>query len=61
MKIAEFAVKFLINFAIVFICSLIVAFLYNYFFHGTIDPEWFTAIRFGIILGLVFTIMNRKK
>lgn len=56
MKITRFLRDFAIIFVVVFIVSMIVSYLYNLIAHGTGTLEWETALRFGIIFGIVLPL-----
>jgi hypothetical protein len=54
----------LITGLIVFVVSLVVAYLYSLIIHGNGVLDWESSIRLGIILGIVLTAvrhMDRKK
>ncbi|MDH4218166.1 MAG: hypothetical protein OEY18_11420 [Candidatus Aminicenantes bacterium] len=61
MKIKKILFNFLIFFALTFVVSTIVNFLWNLIFHGMATVSWETSFRFGIILGILFAWMQERK
>jgi hypothetical protein len=54
---------FISIFALVFILSALVSYLYSLVIHGQGEVDWGTSVRLGIILGLIlpWTISRRVK
>ena len=64
MNVKEFVTSFVIVGSIVFIVTLIVAYLYNVVVHGNGVLEWESSIRLALILGIALPIvrqLDRKK
>lgn len=61
MKITKWIGDFLLIGAITFVVTAVVSFLYSLIAHGTGIVDWGYSIRFGIIFGIVFTWMNRRR
>ena len=61
MNIKQYVIDFVIMFAAVFLVNLAVTFLYSLIVHGSGIIDWETAIRFGIMLGLILTWMRRRE
>jgi len=61
VKIKKTLFNFLIFFALTFVVSTIVNFLWNLIFHGMATVSWETSFRFGIILGILFAWMQERK
>jgi hypothetical protein len=61
MNIKQYATDFAIMFAIVFVVNLAVTFLYTLIVHGSGVFDWESAIRFGIMLGLILPWVRRRE
>jgi hypothetical protein len=65
MKPAEFILSFLLVGALVFVVSSIVSYLYSLIAHGVGEVDWGSAVRLGIIFGIVIPSLRlmelRKK
>jgi hypothetical protein len=61
MNIRKFLVSFTTMFAITFVVSAIVSFLWNLIVHGTSTVEWETSFRLAIILGIVLSWMIARE
>jgi len=61
MNIKQIFVYFVGLFALIFVVSVIVTFLYSLIVHGTGIVDWETAFRLAIILGLVLTWTNVRE
>jgi len=56
MKVARAILDGVITFALVFVVSAIVSYIYSLIAHGTGRFDWGTAVRLGIILGIAYPI-----
>jgi hypothetical protein len=61
MNTKQTFVYFLGMFALTFVVSAIVTFLYSLIVHGAGVVDWETAFRFAIIFGIIFTWEKRKR
>ena len=64
MNVKDLVTSFVIIGSIVFIVTLIVAYLYNVVVHGNGVLEWESSIRLALILGIALPIvrqLDRKK
>lgn len=61
MGIKQYAIDFVVMFAIVLVVNLIVTFLYSLIFHGSGVIAWDTAFQFAITLGLILPWVRRRE
>jgi hypothetical protein len=61
MKTVKMIKEFFLMGIIVFVVTAVVSFLYSLIAHGTGVVDWENAVRFGVIFGVVFTWMNRRR
>jgi len=61
MNIKQIFVYFIGLFALIFVVSAIVTFLYSFIVHGIGIVDWETAFCLAIILGIVLTWMNVRE
>ena len=61
MNAAKYLIDFAVTFAIVFLVSVVVTFLYSLLVHGSAVVEWETSFRFGLILGIALPLINQRK
>lgn len=55
MNIKKLGVEFGTVFAIAFVTTVLVTFLWNIIGHGTSAIDWETSFRFAIIFGIILT------
>jgi len=53
-------ISFMQIFVLVFVVTCVVTYLWNVFTHGSGAIDWGTAVRLGIILGVVLTWVNTR-
>ena len=61
MSIKKIVIGFIIAFAISFLVTIGVTFLWNLAFHGVATIDWETSLRFAIVLGIILTIIDSRK
>lgn len=59
VNIKQYVVDFAVMFAVVFVVNLVVTFLYSLIVHGSGIVDWESALRFGIMLGLILPWIRR--
>jgi len=59
MKPKQYAIDFVVMFAIVLVVNLIVTFLYGLIVHGSGTLEWESAFTFAISLGIILPWFRR--
>lgn len=57
MKVKSFFRSFVIVFAICFVVTAIVSYLYSLIAHGAGTVDWEVAFRMGVILGIVIPLI----
>ena len=60
MDFKKLILDFLLIFAITFVVSALVSFLYSLIVHGQGVADWPMAVRFGIILGIILPWIQRR-
>ena len=60
MNLKIFVIDFLITFAVAFIVTAAVTFSYSLIIHGEGIIGWETAFQLSIILGIIFSLLNRR-
>jgi hypothetical protein len=60
MDIKKIATEFIVVFAITFLVTLGVTFLWSLIIHGSAIIDWETAFRFATIFGIIFPIINSR-
>lgn len=61
MNFKKVLISFVIVFAITFIVSSLVTYLYSLSFYETAKIDWETSFRFAIILGIVIPVIEARK
>jgi hypothetical protein len=61
MTIKQYAIDFVVMFAVVLVVNLIVTFLYNLIFHGSGVIDWETAFQFAITLGIILPWFRKRE
>ncbi len=61
MRIAQALLDGVITFAIVFVVSAVVSYIYSLIAHGDGWFDWATAIRLGIILGVTLSYLQARQ
>lgn len=61
MKIKEFLIHFVVAFVVAFVINAIVVYLWNLIRYGDGACNWSLAFYFGIVCGVVFGIVLRKR
>jgi len=61
MGIVKWLGEFALTFALVFVVAAIVSFLWSLLVHGTGLADWGSAVRLGIIFGIVLTWTRARK
>jgi len=61
MNVKKVLISFIIGFAITFIVSCLVTYLYSLGFHETAKIDWETSFQLAIIFGIVFPVMEARK
>ncbi len=60
MKVLSWLSEFALVFAITFVVAAAVSFLWSLIAHGSGVFDWGSAVRFGIIFGILFPWMNAR-
>ena len=61
MSFGKVVFQFLLTFVIAFLATAIVSFLYSLVVHSEGKADWESAVRFGIIFGILFTWEHFRK
>lgn len=61
MNFKKVLISFIIGFAITFIVSGLVTYLYSLGFHETGKIDWETSFRLAIIIGIIFPVIEARK
>jgi hypothetical protein len=61
MNIKKLLPDFTITFIVTLVTNLVVTYLYNLLVHNSSVIDWETSIRFGLILGIVLPLVNKRK
>ena len=58
MNFGKIVLQFLLTLVITFLTTAIVSFLYSLVVHSEGKADWESAVRFGIIFGILFTWLH---
>jgi len=61
MSTKKIVVGFITVFAISFLVTIVVTFLWNFVFHRVATIDWETSFRFAILLGIILPIIESRK
>jgi hypothetical protein len=61
MGFKKIFIGFITVFAITFLATLGVTFLWSLIFHGVAKIDWETSFRFAILLGIILPIIDSRK
>ena len=61
MKAATWLKDFVVVFALAFVVTVVVSFLWSLVFHGAGAPDWRSAVTFGIIFGILIPCMGERQ
>ena len=61
MRIKAFLIHFVVAFAVAFVINAVVIFLFNLIRYGEGAFNWGLSFYFGIVCGILFAILLRKR